>query len=86
MVEKLRAYEYRAIVVTSDWSNIDLKLYRGTLTPNQIHGALMSWALSCDVSIIFAGDHGRAGVLVARLLWVAANKCHRESLAKSIAK
>lgn len=78
MVARLRNYEYAAIVVTADWSQIDLKSYRGTLTPTQIYGALMGWALTAKVPIIFAGDHIRAGKLVARLLYVAANRIHRQ--------
>lgn len=84
MVERLKKYEFRAIVVTADWSDIDLKRYHGQLTPTQVYGALMGWAMSCNVPIMFMGDHHRAGIAVARMLWVASQRIKRRTLAKDV--
>lgn len=78
MLDRLREYPYRAIVVEADWSSIDLKSYRGTLHPNAVYGTLMGWAMSCNVPIMFMGDRKRAGLAMARLIWVAANRIHRQ--------
>jgi len=86
MLERLREYPFRAIVVEADWSHIDLKQYRGAMHPNAIYGTLMSWAMSSNVPIMFMGDRKRAGLAVARLLWVAANKCYREQIKSEFAE
>lgn len=80
MVKRLREFKYRAIVVTDDWCKIDMKQYRGTLTPTQIYGAIMGWAMSCNVPIMFMGDHQRAGLAVARMLYICAQREHRGKL------
>lgn len=78
MVKRLLDYEYRAIVVTDDWSKIDLKQYHGTLTPIQIYAAIMGWAMTANVPIMFMGSHQRAGLAVARMIYIAVNREHRK--------
>lgn len=78
MVKRLLEYEYRAIVVTDDWSKIDLKQYRGTLTPIQIYSAIMAWAMTAQVPIMFMGSHQRAGLAVARMIYIAVNRERRK--------
>lgn len=78
-IEKLKKYKYKAIVVEADWCAIDMKQYRSVVEPAAVYGSLMGWALY-DISIIFAGDRIRAGKMVARLLWVAANRINRDRL------
>lgn len=76
-IERMHAYPYKALVVEADWSSIDLKQYRGQTNPMSIYGSLMGFALH-DISVIFAGDRQRAGLLTARLLWVAASRIHKK--------
>lgn len=78
-IERLRAFDHRAIVVEGDWGTIDLKQYRGAMHPNAILGSALGWAL-CNVSIIMAGDKIRASKMIARMLWIAANRCYREKV------
>jgi len=78
MVKRLLNYEYRAIVVTDDWSKIDLKQYHGTLTPIQIYSAIMAWAMTAQVPIMFMGSHQRAGLAVARMIYIAVNRERRK--------
>jgi len=78
MVKRLLDYEYRAIVVTDDWSKIDLKQYHGTLTPIQIYAAIMGWAMTANVPIMFMGSHQRAGLAVARMIYIAVNREYRK--------
>lgn len=75
-IERLRNYKFRAIVIEGDWASIELKQYRGRMHPNSLLGSAFAWAL-CDISILMAGDARRAGVMIARMLWIAANRIHR---------
>jgi len=79
MVKRLLDYEYRAIVVTDDWSKIDLKQYYGTLTPTQVYGAIMAWAMTAQVPIMFMGSHERAGLAVARMIYIAVSREQRKT-------
>jgi len=79
-LERMREYRFRAIVVESTWANIEMKQYHGQTHPNAVLGSAMAFAMSANVPIIMAGSHGTAGKLVARLLWVAANRIFREQL------
>jgi len=75
-IDRLDGYRYRAIVIEADWAAIDLKQYRGAMHPNAIVGSALGFALS-NVSVIMAGDRIRAGKMIARMLWIAANRIHR---------
>lgn len=78
-LDRLREFTYKAIVVESTWSAIELKQYRGASHPNSILGSAMGFALSANVPIIMAGSHATAGKLVARLLWVSGNRLLRHA-------
>lgn len=75
-IYRLQKYSYRAIVLCADWSSIDLKQYRGAMHPNAIIGGALGFAMS-NVSVIPAGNEIRAGKMIARMLWIAANRIHR---------
>lgn len=75
---RMREYEYKAIVIKSTWSAIERKSYRGATSPLAVLGSAMAFAMTANVSIIMAEDHQTAGRLVARLLWIAANRIHRK--------
>lgn len=79
-LDRLSHFKYKAIVIESDWGKIDLAQYRGTITPSQVTGTIMGWAISYNVSMIFAGDRIRAGKLMARLLYIAANRIYKAEL------
>jgi ERCC4-type nuclease len=68
---RLLAYRSRAVVVEASWDNIDLKCYRSQIAPNAIVGTILKW-VNAGVPFIMAGDRGRAGQYVARLLYGAA--------------
>lgn len=76
-IERLKEFKYKAIVVKSSWAAIELKQYHGRTHPNAVLGSAMGFALSAGLPIIMAGNHSSAGKLVARLLYVAANRIHR---------
>jgi len=72
-LQRLMAYETKAVVVEADWAHIELKQYRGVLEPNHILGSLMGWVAQ-GVPIVMAGDSARAGKFIARLLFTAARR------------
>ena len=72
-LQRLMAYETKAIVVAADWAHIELKQYRGLLEPSHILGSLMGWVAQ-GVPIVMAGDAQRAGKFIARLLFTAARR------------
>ena len=76
---RMKEYPFRAIVIKSTWGAIERGEYRSKTRSAAVFGSAMAFALSSNVSIIMAEDHQKAGILVARLLWVAANRLHRSS-------
>lgn len=76
-IERLLAYEFRAIVIKSTWGAIERKAYHGATNPLSVLGSAMAFAMSANISIIMAEDHHTAGRLVARLLYIAANRIQR---------
>lgn len=75
---RMREYPYRAIVVKSTWSAIELKQYHGATHPNAVLGSAMAFAMSAQVPIIMSGGgYVITSKLVARLLWVAGNRCQK---------
>lgn len=77
-IERLRTFKYRAIVIEGDWSAVELKQYRGTIHPNAILGSALGWAL-LDITVVMAGNPIRAGKMIARMLYIAANRIHRDN-------
>lgn len=72
-IDRLLAHNVRALVVESDWSQIEMGNYRSGVKPQAAIGSMMGW-ICRGIPIIMTGDHRRAGVFVARMLWVTANR------------
>lgn len=77
-IQRLLAYETRAIVVEGSWSTIELKQYRGDVHPNAAMGSIMGW-IARGIPILFCGDRERAERFTARLLFVAARRRWEEA-------
>lgn len=76
-IQRLLAYETRAIVVEGSWSQIELKQYRGDVHPNAAIGAIMGW-IADGIPVLFCGDRARAQQFTARLLFIAARRRWRQ--------
>ena len=76
---RLRGYEVKAIVVESTWKVIENGKYRSRVKSTAAIGSLMGW-IAQGIPITMAGDHKRAGVFVARMLYIAANRRYKELL------
>ena len=79
-IQRLLAYETRAIVVEGNWALIESKQYRGLVEPNSIIGSCLSW-MARGIPVLMADNHERAGRYISRLLFTAARRRYNENLA-----
>lgn len=72
-ITRLRGYEVKCIVVEADWIDIENGNYRSKVNPNAAIGTLMGW-IAQGIPITMAGDHQRAGMFIARMLYITARR------------
>lgn len=78
-IQRLMAYETKAIIVEASWSQIELKSYRGDMHPSAVMGSLLGW-ISMGMPIIMAESNDRAGRFISRILFTAARRHWRSCL------
>lgn len=83
-VQRLLAYQTRALVVESTWAEVEAGNWRSQVRPTAVVGSLLGW-IAAGLPTIMAGDHARAGRYVSRLLFIAARRRWREARALLIA-
>lgn len=76
-MQRMLAYPVRALVIESNWANIELKTYLGSVHPNAVMGSLMGWIVQ-GIPVIMLGDHQKAGQWVTRMLFLAAKRRYGE--------
>lgn len=76
-VQRLLAYSVRALVVESSWGAVECGQWRGQVKPAQVFGSLVGW-IARGLPVVMAGNHERAGQIVARLLFIAARRRWQE--------
>lgn len=76
-VQRLLAYETRAIVVESSWSNLEFGGWRSRVSPDAAVGSVLSW-IARGIPVVMAGDRTRAARLTGRILFLAARRRWRE--------
>jgi len=74
---RLRSYPVRALVIESSWAMIEAGAYRSRVHPSSAVGSLCGW-IADGLPVIMADDHKRAGVIVARMLWITASRRLKE--------
>jgi len=74
---RLRGIPTRAIVVEAEWQDIEEGNYRSKVDPNAAIGSLMGWIAS-GVPVVMAGNAERAGVFIARMLYITARRRYNE--------
>lgn len=74
---RLKSYPVRGIVIESTWSQIELGIYRSRVKPNAAIGTLMGW-IAQGIPITMSEDHQRAGIFVARMLYITARRRFEE--------
>ena len=80
-IQRLLAYETRAIVVEATWNELEAGLWlsgthykwRSKITSSQAVGSALGW-IARGVPIIMASNHERCSSFVARLLFTAARR------------
>lgn len=75
-VQRMKAYELRALVIEASWDDIHRGQWRSQMTPNQVNGALCSWMK--HMSVILAGDRPTAAKVVSSILYSAARDRWRQ--------
>ena len=59
-LQRLKAYEARAIVIEADMGQIIQRAYRSRIKPESVMGSMASWTLRYQVPFILAGDRDGA--------------------------
>ena len=77
-VQRLLAYQTRAILVEATWAEIEIGQWRSKVTPTAAMGSLCAW-LAMGLPIVMAGNRHRAGKITARLLFIVARRRWREA-------
>jgi ERCC4-type nuclease len=77
MLRLMRSYECRVIVVEAPLAAVELKQYRGEVTPEAVIGSVYSW-IGRGFTVEWAGDRTRAAKAVSRILFAAARERHRQ--------
>lgn len=72
-VDRLRGFEVKALVVETDWQTIAEGRYRSRVKSSAALGSLMGW-IAQGIPVIMADNHERAGIFVARILYVTARR------------
>lgn len=74
---RLKGYPVKCIVVESEWKTIESGKYRSRVKSTSAIGTLMGW-IAQGIPIVMAGDHKRAGIFVARMLYITARRRYAE--------
>ncbi len=74
---RLRGFEVKAIVVESNWKTIEAGNYRSKISPSAAIGSLMGW-IALGIPIVMTDTHKRAGIFVARMLYITACRRYHE--------
>lgn len=78
-MQRLAAYQVRALVIETDWATIELKRYRGEIHPNAVLGSLLGW-MAQGIPVVMTGTNERAGRFISRMLFTAARRRYTEAL------
>ena len=77
-LNRLRAYDVRAVVCETTWGDLEIGQWRGKVTPKQAIGSVLGW-IAWGIPFLLVGNHQRAGELTAKLLYTAARRRWREA-------
>lgn len=72
-IERLKGFEVKALVVESTWKQIEDGDYRSKVKPSAAIGSLMGW-IAEGIPVVMTQNHTRAGVFVARMLYITARR------------
>jgi len=70
---RLKGYEVKCIVAEATWARIEKGDYRSRVHSSAAIGTLMGW-IAEGIPICMADNHKRAGVFIARMLYITARR------------
>lgn len=76
-LQRMRAYETRVIVIEASRASVELKQYRGDVSPAAVLGSVYSW-IARGITVEWAGDRQAAAKAVSRILFSAARERWRQ--------
>jgi ERCC4-type nuclease len=76
-IDRLLGVPVRGIVVESSWEEIEAGRYRSRVKPTAAIGSMMGW-IARGIPITMAGNAERAGIFVARMLYITARRRYQE--------
>jgi ERCC4-type nuclease len=76
-IQRLRAFETRAIIVEASWADLEAGGWRGDVSAASVVGSVLGWIAS-GIPVLLVGSRERAAAAVTRLLFIAARRRFRE--------
>lgn len=76
-VQRLLAYETRAIVVEGSWRQLEGGNWHGRTTAESAVGSVIGW-IARGIPVVMAGDRERAQKIAGRIMFLAARRRWRE--------
>lgn len=71
-LDRLRAYEFRAVVIEASWSDMVAGNYRSKMTPQSATASIAAMMARSGVAFHFAGDREQAQAFTRQFLYQAA--------------
>lgn len=76
-IQRLMAYETRAIIVEASWKNLEDGGWRSRVPPKAVVGSVLSW-IARGIPICMSGDRDRGARICGHILFLAARRRWRE--------
>ncbi len=76
-IERLRGFELAVLVIEASESSVELKQFRGEMSPASILGSVHSWRAK-GINIDWAGNSQTAAIHISRTLFAFARERYRE--------
>ena len=77
-LRRMLAYETRAVIVESDWGQIEAGEWRSHIKPKSVIGSILGWK-AMGIPFVLAGHRERAQDFCRRMLYIAARRKWREA-------
>lgn len=76
-IVRLQSYPVKCLVCETNWHTIETGAYRSRVRPSSAIGTLMGWICQ-GIPVVMTDTHDRAGIFVARMLYITARRRYRE--------
>lgn len=77
---RLHAYPVRAVLVEASWADLKAGGWRSKITPQSVTSSVLGWCAQ-GVPILLCGDRDEAAACCSKMLFIAARRRWRETLA-----